>query len=281
MSGDLHGKVAVVTGGAQGLGRAMAELFVAHGARVVIADVDRATGEAAAAEIGASARFHPADVTDPDQIEALLDAAEAAFGPVDVMVNNAAVSAEMHPRFLDETFNEFDRVLRVDLLGVMLGTQRAARRMARRGGGAIVNISSTSGLVPSFGVICYRTAKAAVIQLTKAAAIDLAEYGIRVNAIAPGNIATGMNAFSPEGVDPNDPDWRRYLDSVRNAAQPLKRKGTPRDVAEAALYLASDRAAQVTGTVLPVDGGITAGDAVNQLQAIIDARTNYGSDRGG
>jgi NAD(P)-dependent dehydrogenase (short-subunit alcohol dehydrogenase family) len=194
------------------------------------------------------------------------------------MVNNAAVASEMHPRFLDETFDDFDRVLRINLLGVMLGTQRAARHMATQGGGSIVNVSATSGITAGFGVACYRAAKAAVVQLSKSASIDLAEYGVRVNVIAPGNIETDMNSFAPEGVEPAAiAGWRGHLDTVRLAGQPLKRRGSPKDVAEAALYLASDRSAQVTGATIPVDGGVTAGDPINHLKAILTARASFAS----
>ncbi|MDB5726692.1 MAG: oxidoreductase [Novosphingobium sp.] len=274
--GDLDGKVAIVTGGAKGLGRAMVSLFVEHGARVVIADRDHDASEALAREIGTAARFIATDMSDAAEVQALIGHTVGELGRLDVMVNNAAVASEMHPRFLDETFDDFDRVLRINLLGVMLGTQRAARRMATQGGGSIVNVSATSGITAGFGVACYRAAKAAVIQLSKSASIDLAEYGVRVNVIAPGNIETDMNSFAPEGVEPAAiARWRGQLDTVRLASQPLKRRGSPKDVAEAALYLASDRSAQVTGATIPVDGGVTAGDPINHLKAILTARASF------
>jgi NAD(P)-dependent dehydrogenase (short-subunit alcohol dehydrogenase family) len=273
---DLNGKTAIITGGANGLGKAMACLFAEHGARVVIGDIDGKAGTQLASQLGSVARFVRVDVSHSGEVQALVDTAIAEFGSLHVMINNAAVASEMHPRFLDETFNDFDRVLRVNLLGVMLGTQRAAKQMAVNGGGSIVNISATSGLTAGFGVACYRAAKAAVVQLTKSTAIDLAAFNIRVNAIAPGNISTDMNSFVPTDLESGaSADWAAQLDKVRLANQPLKRKGSPRDVAEAALYLASDRSAQVTGTVIPVDGGVTAGDPINHLETILRTRDAF------
>ncbi len=264
MGQDLAGKVAMVTGGAKGIGRAICEIFVREGARVLIADLDEVAGMDFAGQMGDAVLFRKTDVAQADEIRESVEMAVDHFGGLNVMVNNAAVSGAMHPRFLDEKFTDFDRVMRIDLLGVMVGTQCAARHMAARGGGSIINVSSTSGLTAGFGVISYRVAKAGVVQLTRCAAIDLAEYGIRVNAIAPGNINTGMNSFTAPGMNEDAlARWRNKLDAARLANQPLKRKGNPGDVAEAALYLAGARSEQVTGIVIPVDGGVTAGDPIN------------------
>jgi NAD(P)-dependent dehydrogenase (short-subunit alcohol dehydrogenase family) len=222
---ELAGKVAIVTGGAAGIGRGTVEKFVAEGARVVIADVETDKGEALAAALGSDAFFRRTDVSDPDQVGALVAAAVERFGGLHVMVNNAGVSDTMHRRFLDDDLADFHRIMAVDVLGVMAGTRDAARHMAAKGGGSIINMTST-GAIQGGGLMASAASRAAVIQFTKSAAIELARHEIRVNAIAPGNIPT-----------------------------PVKREGTPEDVAEAALYFASDRSRYVTGTVLPVDGG--------------------------
>jgi NAD(P)-dependent dehydrogenase (short-subunit alcohol dehydrogenase family) len=242
---ELAGKVAIVTGGASGIGRGIAERFVAEGARVVIADVEKDSGEALAATLGPDALFQRTDVSDPEQVGALVATAVEKFAGLHVMVNNAGVSGTMHRRFLDDDLDDFHRVMAVNVLGVMVGTRDAARHMATRGGGSIINLTSMGGIQAGGGVMIYRASKAAVIQFTKSAAIELAYCEIRVNAIAPGNI--------------------RYEAAIREtmrADRPLKREGTPGDIAEAALYFASDRSRYVTGTVLPVDGGAVAGKVI-------------------
>jgi NAD(P)-dependent dehydrogenase (short-subunit alcohol dehydrogenase family) len=249
---DLAGKVAIVTGGASGLGRGMVELFVDQGAKVVIADVDRAGGEALAGELDAATVFKQTDVADADQIQAAIDLAVDQFGGLHVMCNNAGIGGSFK-RFLDDDFGDFDRVMRVNILGVMLGTQRAARHMMNNGGGAIVNTTSIGGINAGAGVMVYRATKAAVIHLTRSTAIELARHDIRVNCIAPAHIPTAINAALDQSL-------------IVRAMQPLQRVGSPRDVAEAALYLASDRAAQVTGIVLPVDGGTTAGSPPRSIK---------------
>lgn len=257
----LLNKVAIVTGGAGGLGRAIVELFVAEGAKVIIADVDRDKGAAMAASLGKNTAFQFTDVSNAGDIQALINRAANDFGSLDVMVNNAAIAGAMHPRLLDEDFSDFTRILNVDLLGVMLGTQIAARYMAAHGGGSIINTSAVSGSVAGYGLPCYRVAKVGVVHFSKMAAIDFGEYGIRVNCISPGNISTEMNAFSPSDItNESARQWANALEKVRMAPQPLKRKGNPVDVAEAALFLAGDMSAHITGVVLPIDGGFTAGD---------------------
>ena len=263
MVNELAGKVAIVTGGASGIGRGIVERFAAEGARVVIADVETDKAEALAAALGPDAFFRRTDVSDPEQVGALVAAAVEKFGGLHVMVNNAGVSSKMHRRFFDDDLADFHRVMAVNVLGVMAGTRDAARHMAANGGGSIINVSSIGGIQAGGGVMTYRASKAAVIQFTKSAAIELAYYEVRVNAIAPGNIPTPLVAKSALNMDPEQIE--RFEAGIRQTMRddrPLKREGTPEDVAEAALYFATDRSRYVTGTVLPVDGGTSAGKAI-------------------
>ena len=273
MGQELAGKVAIVTGGAGGIGRATVELFVREGAKVVIADVDVAAGEQLAASLGAQALFRRTDVAIADEVQELVDVAVESFGGLDIMFNNAGISCAMFDRFLDDELADFHRVMGVNLLGVMLGSQRAGRYMARHGGGSIINNASIAAHNAGFALMSYRASKAGVVHFSKSIAIDLAEYGIRVNCLLPGHIVTELNSFADPGSSPEIAQrLQQALDPVWLSNQPLKRRGRPQDVAEAALYLASDRSAQVTGIVLPVDGGITAGDPVNHLNEIMKTR---------
>ncbi len=262
---ELAGKVAIVTGGASGIGAGIVEKFLAEGARVVIADIDRERGEAFAASLGADAVFRLTDVSDPDQVGALVAAAVETFGGLDVMVNNAGVSSRMHRSFLDDDLGDFHRVMSVNLLGVMAGTRDAARQMATSGGGSIINMSSIGGIQAGGGVMTYRASKAAVIMFTKSAAIELAHYEVRVNAIAPGSIPTPI--LSTSASEKSAEEIARFEQAIRQQMRddrPLKREGTPEDVAEAALYLAGERSRYVTGIVLPVDGGTVAGKVLRR-----------------
>src|SRR5271155_1338053 len=265
MVNELAGKVAIVTGGASGIGAGIVERFLAEGARVVIADIERDRGEDFAATLGADAAFRMTDVSDPDQVGALVTGAVETFGGLDVMVNNAGVSSKMHRSLLDDDFADFHRVMSVNVLGVMAGTRDAARQMATSGGGSIINVSSIGGIQAGGGVMVYRASKAAVIQFSKSAAIELAHYEIRVNCIAPGNIPTPLlrTTTSEKSAEELARFERAIRDQMR-ADRPLKREGTPADIAEAALYLASDRSSYVTGTVLPVDGGTVAGKVLRR-----------------
>ena len=245
MGQELAGKVAIVTGGAGGLGRATVELFVEEGARVVIADVDTEGGKALATELGPAVAFQRTDVVDADEIQRAVDFAVGELGGLHIMVNNAGIGGS-HKRFLDDDFEDFERTMAVNIFGVLVGSQRAARHMVEHGGGVITNITSIGGINAGPGVMAYRASKAAVIHLSRSIAIDLARRGIRVNCIAPAHIPTAMNATFDQ-------------EAIVQAMQPLPRLGSPRDVAEAVLYLSSDLAAQVTGIVLPIDGGTTAG----------------------
>jgi NAD(P)-dependent dehydrogenase (short-subunit alcohol dehydrogenase family) len=257
MAEELQGKVAVVTGGASGLGRAMVERFAAEGAAVVVADIDDATGAALAGALGERAAFQHTDVTSADDVQALVDTTVERFGGLHVMVNNAGVGSAM-ARFLHDELTDFRQVMDIDVLGVLLGCQRAARHMKAAGTrGSIINVSSTAGLDAGAALVTYRAAKAAVIHASRSIALDVAGYGIRVNCLVPGGIRTPMTASSYD------------VDAVRALTQPLDREGLPEDVAEAALFLASDRSAQITGVTLPVDGGTTTGPPAKQLQLLM------------
>jgi NAD(P)-dependent dehydrogenase (short-subunit alcohol dehydrogenase family) len=254
MGDELSGKVAVVTGGAGGIGRATVERFVAEGARVVIADVDEGRGEELASELGDAAAFQRVDVSHADDVQAAVDLAVEQFGGLDIMFNNAGIGSKFD-RIIENDLDDFDTVIGINLKGVMLGTQRAARHMAEQGGGAIVNTASIAAITGGAGPIVYRASKAAVVQFSKSAAIDLAPHGIRVNCIAPGHIPTGITNYD--------------LGSVIRTMQPLQRHGQPDDVAEAVLFLVSDRSAQITGMVMPIDGGTSAGPPVTQLRDLM------------
>jgi NAD(P)-dependent dehydrogenase (short-subunit alcohol dehydrogenase family) len=244
MSNELQHKVAIVTGGANGIGRAISELFVEEGARVVIADIDDEAASEVVDGLGETTSFVHTDVSEADGVQAAIDHAQARFGALHVMVNNAGISGSSR-RLMQDDLRDFDRVIAVDLYGVMVGTQRAARAMSP--GGSIINITSIAGITPGPGFSTYRAAKAAVIHFSRSAAIEVGELGIRVNIIAPGNISTAINASLYD------------TGAVARRLQPLHRSGDTRDIANAAVFLASERAAQVTGTLIPVDGGTTAG----------------------
>lgn len=263
MGQELTGKVAIVTGGASGIGRATAERFVAEGAHVVIADVDAEPGEALATTLGASAAFKRTDVADADAVQELVEFAVGHFGGLHVMFNNAGIPSSF-ARLLDNDLADFQRVIGVNVFGVMLGTQRAARHMAEHGGGSIINTSSIAALSGGAGPITYRVSKAAVVQFSRSAAIDLADHNIRVNCIAPGHIATAITNYD--------------MGTVIQLTQPLQRHGGPEDVADAVVYLAGDRSAQITGIVLPIDGGTTAGPPVSQLRDLM--KLQGGGDAG-
>jgi NAD(P)-dependent dehydrogenase (short-subunit alcohol dehydrogenase family) len=265
MADELAGKVAIVTGGASGLGEGLARRFAAEGAKVLIGDIDRDAGAALADEIGADAHFVEADVAELDQVSGLVSTAVERFGGLHVMVNNAGVSGTMHRRFLDDDLADFEKIMAVNVRAVMAGTRDAARHMKEAGGGSIINVTSIGGILAGGGVMTYRASKAAVIQFTKSAAIELAHYEIRVNAIAPGNIHTAIVRKSAAGEDLEKLEEfeEKIREQMRND-RPLKREGTMEDVAEAALYFATDRSRYVTGTVLPVDGGTVAGKVISR-----------------
>jgi NAD(P)-dependent dehydrogenase (short-subunit alcohol dehydrogenase family) len=261
MTTELVDKVAIVTGGSSGIGLGTARRFLAEGAQVVLADVDRDRGEAVAKELGAGAAFCPTNVSVQHEVAQLVDFAVETFGGLHVMFNNAGISGARHRALLDDDFADFHEVMGVNLLGVMAGTREAARHMSQHGGGSVINISSIGGIQPAPGLWAYHTSKASIIMFSKCAAIDLGRYGIRVNCIAPGNIETPilertMTSHLPEG---ERAEAMKRIRAHIQSRQPLQRQGTTDDIAEAALYFAGDRSVYVTGTLLPVDGGTITG----------------------
>jgi NAD(P)-dependent dehydrogenase (short-subunit alcohol dehydrogenase family) len=246
----LEDKVAIVTGGAHGIGLAIARRFVAEGAKVVIADIDSAAGDAAAEALGeTNCRFIPVDVGDAVSAEGLVAEAFGIFGGLDVLVNNAGI---IHAAdFLDIAEADFDRVLRVNLKGAFLVGQTAARQMvtqvkAGKPPGAIINMSSVNAVLAIPNQVPYCVSKGGIAQLTKVMALSLAPYGIRVNAIGPGAIMTDIL----KGVATDREAKRRVLSRV-----PLGRIGEPDEIAAVAVFLASDDASYVTGETIYADGG--------------------------
>lgn len=250
MTGKLEGKVAVITGAGSGMGKAMAELFAAHGAKVICADVS-GRQEAVAAAIGSDAVPVQADVANEADVQAMIATAEERFERLDILVNNAGFGGVMKPLH-EQSADHWDRIHAVNLRGVFLGMKYGITSMLKTGGGAIVNISSASGQVGWKHHSVYGAAKAGVNQLTKAAALDYACHNIRVNAILPGTIWTGLVKQSEEYPVPPPGIFR--LPGI-----PMDRWGLASEIAAAALFLASDDAAYVTGVLLPVDGGYCIG----------------------
>ena len=251
----LADKVALITGGAAGIGRATAERFAAEGAKVVIADVVEARGEAVASALGGETSFYRVDVSDRQAVQGWVDATVERYGRVDILVNNAGILRDnLLVRVKDGELikqmpvEEFDLVLSVNLRGVFNGAQAVAPYMIRQGGGVILNASSVVAEDGNFGQTNYVAAKAGVIGMTKVWARELGRYNIRVNAVAPGFTQTEILASVPEHI----------LDEMR-ARTPLRRLGQPEDIANAYLFLASDEASFITGVVLRVDGGIVVG----------------------
>jgi NAD(P)-dependent dehydrogenase (short-subunit alcohol dehydrogenase family) len=255
VTGILDGKVALITGGASGLGEATARLFVREGARVVIGDIQEERGQRVAEEIGEAALFQRVDVSDEASIAAAVDRAVADFGRLDCAFANAGIVGAMGP--IDETpVEEYDLTMSINLRGVFLSMKHAARVMKPQKSGTILSTSSIAGLRGGLGPHVYATAKTALIGLTRNVAAELAPLGIRVNCIAPGNMATEMIA----GLVTGDPDKVNEVSQAMAAGSPFPgRPGLPDDIAQAALYLASDAAAFVSGHTLVVDAGLTTG----------------------
>ncbi len=255
MPGRLSEKVAIVTGGARGTGAAIAQRFAQEGAHVVVADVLDERGRAAVAEIGARARYEHCDVSSENDWAALVAATLDAHGAVHVLVNNAAILRLA--AIADTTVEAYRRIFEVNELGPFLGIRAVTAPMQDAGGGSIVNISSIDGVFVTPGTAAYAATKFAVRGLTKTAALELGRFGIRVNAICP---AAGNAEMVAEAL-PSDFDFQRVIDrgGAERHRAPLNRRGKPADVADAAVFFASDDSAFVTGADLMVDGGMSVG----------------------
>ena len=252
MTGRLDGRVAVITGGASGIGAGTTRRFVEEGARVVIADVDVDAGKRLADELGDSTRFIVTDVAVEGDVEAAVAGAVEAFGRLDIMFNNAGILGAVGP-IAETTASAWDRSVDVLLRSVFLGMKHAAPVMIRQRSGVILSTSSIAGIIGGLGPHAYTACKHAVIGLTKSVAGELAQHGVRVNAIAPGNTVTAMTAVAYTGEAANLDDTAARI----KAGSPLGFAGEPIDIANAALYLASDEARYITGHCLVVDAGQT------------------------
>ena len=241
---DLDGRVAIVTGAARGQGEAEARLLAQHGARVVLTDIRGEQGRAVAEEIGAGARFVEHDVASEEEWRTVVDEALGAFGRIDVLVNNAAISRPV--KLIDTDTELYDQMYRVNQLGVFLGMRAVVEPMRAAGGGSIINISSVAGLKGTNSLFAYTATKWAVRGMTKSGALELARYGIRVNAIFPGVIDTPMNEDNPA-----------RMNEVLVRTTPMRRMGEPSEIAAAVLFLASPGSSFTTGAELAVDGGMS------------------------
>lgn len=258
MSQRLVGKVAVITGAASGIGLATLELFVAEGARVLAADVQAEAGQALAARFPGVVRFARCDVTQPPQIKAAIEQAVALFGGLDILFSNAGAGGSLAGV---ENFDVdgWDQTHALLLRSVAAGASYAVPHLRQRGGGSIINTSSVSALQAGYAPLAYSVAKAGVLHYTRLAAAELSAHRIRINAIVPGFIATsifgGIMNLNPEQAA----QLAGQIAERSGTANPIGRSGLPRDIAEAALFLASDAAGFITGTHLTVDGGLTIG----------------------
>ncbi len=258
MAQRLQGKVAVVTGAASGIGEATVELFVAEGAQVLAADKHAEAGAALAARLGPAVHFMPCDVTDCAQLKAAIDMAAAHFGGLDILFSNAGAGGTAAGV---EAFDpaSWDATQALLLRSVAAGAAYAVPHMRQRGGGAIINTASVSALQAGYAPLCYSVAKAGVLHYTTVAAAELSAHRIRINAIVPGFIATRIFGGLMQLDHAKAGALAAQIAERSGTANPIGRAGLPRDIAEAALFLASDAAGFITGTHITVDGGLTIG----------------------
>lgn len=258
----LEGKVALIAGATSGIGARTAEIFVAEGASVVIAGRRKDRGEKLARTLGEAASFLRTDVTVEADVKAMVDHAVDRFGRLDCLINNAGVPSQF-VAIPDVDLQQFDAVMAVHVRAVLAGMKFAARVMATQGSGSIINVTSVNGTRAGLGGHYYSAAKAASIHLTRCAAVELGEKGIRVNSISPGMIATGAfgkyMGLQPDEADEHPEYAEGAISSILPRWQPLHRVGRADDIAQAALFLASDASRFITGHNLVVDGGISAG----------------------
>jgi len=258
MSGELEGKVALISGAARGMGAEEARLFASEGAKVVLGDVLDEEGEKTAAEIGESAVYVHLDVTSEADWRAAVEKAEQAFGKLDILVNNAGI---LRFGLLEHTsLEEFESVVKVNQTGTFLGMKSVVAAMRRAGGGSIVNISSLAGIQGVGGAFSYTASKFAVRGMTKVAAIEFGAAGIRVNSIHPGGIETPMTR--PFGADSSSDESHEY-------SSPIPRIGRPDEVANLVLWVASDKSSYCTGSEFVVDGGESAGRMPDALKQVL------------
>lgn len=251
--GRLDGKVALISGGARGMGKAEARLFAEEGAKVAVCDVRDDEGKAVAESIGAAAVYQHLDVTSEDAWAEAVAATTGAFGKMDVLVNNAGI-AEAAP-LAEMTLESYRRVTEVNQTGVFLGMRAAVEPMTAAGGGSILNISSIDGLIGMNNILSYVASKWAVRGMTKTAAMELAPRGIRVNSIHPGFIHTSLAVEDESGL----PEIHALLDQYTARVTPMGRTGEPEEIARLALFLASDESSYSTGSEFIADGGMIAG----------------------
>jgi NAD(P)-dependent dehydrogenase (short-subunit alcohol dehydrogenase family) len=258
----LADKVAVITGSTSGIGARTAEVFVEHGARVVVAGRRAEQGMALAERLGSNAAFCCVDVSDETQVADLIRFAVCQFGRIDCLFNNAGGPSHTS-RVTDIDIRQFDAAISIHVRGALLGMKYAAREMTNQGSGSIINMASINGLRAGMAGVGYSTAKAAVIHMTRDIAIELGQLGIRVNCISPGPIMTGIfskgRGISPETADQSVDNVRAAFSTLLPDLQAIPRAGTTDDIAYAALFLASDESTLINGHNLVVDGGITAG----------------------